>query len=299
MPSVLVLISNPEERALDRRLADAVSRYLPGSPQARWLEAGVACEWPLDGDVDPAAAAGSVRRVLAGAPVDVAMVPAANRRKALLVADMDSTIIGQECIDELGAMTGLGDRIAGITARAMRGELDFADALRERVGLMAGLGADVIEQVVRERITLTAGARTLIATMKSNGAYTALVSGGFTAFTQPVAAMTGFDENRGNRLLIEGGTITGKVEEPVLGRAAKVDAVTEICAARKLQPADVIAVGDGANDLDMLAAAGMGVALHAKPVVAEAAGIRIDHGDLTALLFLQGYRREDFVDGSR
>jgi phosphoserine phosphatase len=208
---------------------------------------------------------------------------------------MDSTMIQQECIDELADEAGVGAHVAGITARAMNGELDFEDALRERVGLLAGLPESVIADVIRDRITLMPGGPVLLATMKANGAYAALVSGGFTAFTAQIAGVLGFDENRANTLLVEGGKLTGKVADPILGKAAKVQALEEISARLGITPEQAIAVGDGANDLGMLGLAGAGVALHAKPSVQAQCDIRINHGDLTALLFIQGYAREEFV----
>lgn len=227
--------------------------------------------------------------------IDLNVLLAKNRRKKMLLADMDSTMIQQECIDELAEEAGVGDRVKEITARAMNGELDFEGALTERVGLLKGLPEGVIQQVIDSRITLMPGGPELIATMKANGAYCALVSGGFTAFTARIAATLGFDENRANTLIAEGGTLTGEVGRPILGREAKVQALEEITARLGLTEADVIAVGDGANDLGMLGRAGMGVALHAKPTVAAQCDIRINHGDLTSLLFLQGYSRAEFA----
>jgi phosphoserine phosphatase len=208
---------------------------------------------------------------------------------------MDSTMIEQECIDELADEAGVGAYVADITKRAMNGELDFDAALKERVGLLKGLSAKVIDEVIRDRITLMSGGKTLLATMKANGAHCALVSGGFTAFTARIAEVLGFDENRANTLLIEGGKLTGEVALPILGKQAKVDALHEISARLGIAPAQVLAVGDGANDLGMLSLAGTGVALHAKPVVAAQCDVRVNHGDLTALLYLQGYAREEFV----
>ncbi len=229
--------------------------------------------------------------------VDLAVQPQAGRRKAMLLADMDSTMIAQECIDELAEVAGAGGAVREITARAMNGELDFEAALLERMALLKGLPEAVIADVLSERITLAPGGAALVATMRSNGAHTALVSGGFTAFTGPVAAALGFDEDRANVLLIEAGALTGDVARPILGRQAKIDALEEITARLGLSAADVMAVGDGANDLGMLGRAGAGVALHAKPSVAAECDLRINHGDLTALLFLQGYARTEFVDG--
>jgi len=227
--------------------------------------------------------------------VDLVVQPDEGRRKKMLLADMDSTMIQQECIDELADEAGVGERVKDITARAMNGELDFDGALRERVGLLAGLDADVIQTVLQTRISMMSGGATLLATMKSNSAYAALVSGGFTAFTESVATHLGFDENRANTMIVKDGALTGEVGLPILGKQAKVDALEQITARLGLSDSDVMAVGDGANDLGMLHRAGTGVALHAKPSVAAECDVRINHGDLTALLYIQGYARDAFV----
>jgi phosphoserine phosphatase len=287
MDSVLVLIAAPGSGAIDARAIELLRDL--GSEAPHWLAPGEAAEVPAF----PRLAEFMIDA--AKLPIDAAVVSIHNRRKRLLIADMDSTMIRQECIDELGIAAGLGDPIKAITARAMRGELDFAGALKERVALLKGLDAAVIGKIIRERITYMPGGRTLIATMKAHGARTALVSGGFRQFTEKVAAHLGFDENSANRLVVENGRLTGRVEEPILGEAAKVDAVRRIAAERGLDSADTIAVGDGANDVAMLIEAGMGVALHAKPHVQEASLIRINHGDLTALLYLQGYAKPQFA----
>ena len=273
---------------LDPALVSSLQGAFGATGDALWLSPDEAAEFPV------AAVPGNlaeVRASVAPMKVDLNVVAAQNRRKTLLIADMDSTMIGQECIDELAAEAGVGERVADITARAMNGELDFEGALLERVGLLKDLPTAVITQVIENRITFAAGGKTLVATMKANGAYAALVSGGFVQFTETVGAALGFDETRANRLLVADGRLTGDVERPILGREAKIEALMALAP----DPADAIAVGDGANDLGMIHAAGMGVALHAKPVVAEAAPLRIDHGDLTALLFLQGYARDEFV----
>lgn len=244
--------------------------------------------------IDSLEALEALREALEGQPFDVAVQQASARRKKILIADMDSTMIDQECIDELADEIGVKDHVAAITARAMNGEIAFEPALRERVALLKGLDVAVIDRVVKDRLTLASGSRELVATMRANGAWTALVSGGFETFTGRIAGMLGFQEHRANRLLEDGGRLSGFVGEPILGRAAKAEALTDICARLSLGPDDAIAVGDGANDLDMIRMAGTGVALHAKPAVAAAAGFRVDHGDLTALLYMQGYRLEEF-----
>jgi phosphoserine phosphatase len=245
-------------------------------------------------DTEPKSLATLLRGALAGAPVDLAVVAEADRRKRLLIADMDSTIIGQECIDELADLVGLKEHVAAITERAMRGEIAFEPALRERVALLKGIEIATLKRLIEERITVNPGAATLVATMRANGAYAALVSGGFTYFTIEIAGRVGFDENRANELVVDDDTLLGEVREPILGRDAKRHALAEITARLGVTEEAAIAVGDGANDLAMLEAAGLGVAYRAKPTVAEAADVRIDYGDLTALLFLQGYSADEF-----
>ncbi|MFC3628780.1 phosphoserine phosphatase SerB [Paracoccus angustae] len=287
------LIASPLRANLTEDVARGLADRWGGGP-LRWLNPGIAAEF--DVSAEPADAAGAWAE-LQQQTLDLAVQPTKGRRKAILLADMDSTMIGQECIDELAHVAGVGPRVADITARAMNGELDFHGALTERVSLLAGLQDSVIADVLASRITLASGGAELVATMRANGGYAALVSGGFTAFTEAIADRLGFDEHRANTLVAEGGLLTGHVGTPILGREAKVEALIEIAAARGLSPADAIAVGDGANDLGMIQLAGTGVALHAKPAVAAQAPIRINHGDLTALLYLQGYAATDFVTG--
>jgi phosphoserine phosphatase len=267
----------------------------PGEPTQLGPEAADLPFTPVDG-MNQRAAADALRAAL-GASFDIVLQPAANRRKKLFLADMDSTMIQQECIDELADYVGLGAHVAAITERAMRGEIAFEPALRERVALLKGLPVATIDEVIEKRITLTPGARTLIATMRAHGAYTCMVSGGFTLFTDRIAAMIGFDETRANRLIVDGGNLSGSVKEPIFGRETKHATLLELRARRGLAKDDTLVAGDGANDIDMIAAAGLGVAYHAKPVVAAAAHARIDHADLSALLYAQGYRSEEFVEG--
>lgn len=288
---IATMMSDPARAGLEPVAVQAL-RDAWGGGDIRWLKGGVAAEFPL------AAAPPNQWTVWADLQtlgIDLAVQAAEGRRKRLLLADMDSTMIRQECIDELAEVAGVGDRVRQITARAMNGELDFEGALRERVGLLTGLPETVIAEVLAERITHMPGGRTLVATMKAHGARAALVSGGFTAFTEAVADALGFDENRANRLEIAEGKLTGRVLDPILGRAAKVAALEDISARLGITEADVIAVGDGANDLGMLKRAGAGVALHAKPSVAAECDLRVNHCDLTALLYLQGYAQADFV----
>jgi phosphoserine phosphatase len=244
---------------------------------------------------DLATAADAARDLVAGKPIDVAQVPLANRRKRLLIADMDSTMIEQECIDELADAVGIKAEVAAITARAMNGELDFTQALRTRVELLKGLPRARMEEVRRERISFAPGGRALVQTMKAYGAYTSLVSGGFTFFADFIGKRIGFDEAMANILDFDGDVLAGTVSDPILGREAKLSRLQTLAAFHDIPLAATLAVGDGANDLDMIKAAGLGVALHAKPVVAAQAQVRIDHGDLTALLYLQGYADDEFV----
>jgi phosphoserine phosphatase len=296
MTHVATLICNPQQPVLDEADLRAASTALPDPGTPRWLDPGIAADVSFTPDgADDKAVAERIRAALAGRPVDVVVQPVATRRKRLFVADMDSTMIGQECIDELADHAGLKQRVAAITERAMRGEIAFEPALRERVALLAGLPVAAADEVIERRITLTPGGPALVATMRANGGYTCLVSGGFTLFTGRVAAMIGFDAHRGNTLIVDGQKFAGRVVEPILGREAKLATLLELRDRLGLAPHQTLAAGDGANDLAMIEAAGLGVAYHAKPTVALAAHARIDHGDLTALLYLQGYARGEFA----
>lgn len=288
----VTLLAAPLRADLSATLVEGLRQDWQGG-HVIWLNPGIAAEFPVQ--VAPADFWDRWQELQAQG-FDLALQATAGRRKAVLLADMDSTMIQQECIDELADFAGVGARVSAITARAMNGELNFHEALIARVGLLAGLRESVVDEVLDSRITLTPGGKALIATMRAQGAYTALVSGGFTVFTGPVAAALGFDEHRANTLLADDGVLTGHVALPVLGREAKIEALEEITAMRGLTPADAIAVGDGANDLGMLQLAGTGVALHAKPAVAAQVDLRINHGDLTALLYLQGYGADEFVE---
>lgn len=294
MAFVATLVANPSNPVLTAALAEEAAAAIDASG-LYWLADGVACDIALKDGANPDWQEALLRGVIGDAPIDVIVQNAETRRKKLLIADMDSTMIGQECIDELAAEAGLKDKVAAITARAMNGEIAFEPALTERVALLKGLPLSVVGDVIEKRITLTPGGPELVATMKAKGYYTALVSGGFTVFTGPIAAMLGFNENRANILIEKDGYLTGTVAEPILGKQAKVDALVDITTRLGISTADALAVGDGANDLGMLHLAGAGVALHAKPMVSAQVKIRIDHADLTALLYIQGYRKTDFV----
>ena len=287
----VVLLTDPARPALDADRVAALCQEWSGD-DLRWLAEGEAAEFTIAAIPDDFEA---TRAALSAAGIDLNAVPLDGRRKRMLLADMDSTMIRQECIDELAELAGVGAHVRAITARAMNGELDFEGALRERVGLLTGLDAGVIDRVYDERITFMPGGRELIATMTADGGYCALVSGGFTAFTEKVAGALGFHEHRANTLAVAEGRLTGVAVDPILGREAKVAALVEITDRLGIAHDAVIAVGDGANDLGMLKLAGMGVALHAKPVVAAECRLRVNHGDLTALLYLQGYTRADFA----
>jgi phosphoserine phosphatase len=288
---IVTLLSNPKNPTLTPATVDAL-RNAWGGGDAQWLAPDEAAEFAVEIVPENRWDVWSDMQALG---VDMVVQPAEGRKKKMLLADMDSTMIQQECIDELADEAGVGERVKDITARAMNGELDFEGALKERVGLLKGLDEAVIARVLATRITFMPGGRELLSTMKANGAYAALVSGGFTAFTQNVAGELGFDGNRANTLLVENGVLTGEVGMPILGREAKVQALKEISARLGLTHGDVMAVGDGANDLGMLGLAGAGVALHAKPTVAAECDLRINHGDLSALLYIQGYAKDEFA----
>jgi len=297
MSLVATRICNPADPALDSTVVDGARAILPSPGPAHWLFDEVAVDIPFAGGDDIRAIKRRLREARGDLPIDIVVQPVGFRRKKLLLADMDSTMIEQECVDELADFAGLKQRVAKITERAMRGEIEFKPALRERVALLKGLPVSVVEEVLAKRITLTPGGRQLIATMRAHGAYTCLISGGFTLFTSAIAKMLGFDEHRANELIVRDGKLSGEVKEPILGRAAKLATLIELRESFDLNEIDTLAVGDGANDLDMIKSAGLGVAYHAKPAVAAAAAARIDYSDLTALLYGQGYRRDEFVEG--
>src|SRR5579872_3011326 len=296
MSLVATLICNPAIPALDSTVLDGARAILPSPGPARWLWDEVAADIPFgDGHEDMAAITERLRQAREDLPIDIVVQPIATRRKKLFLADMDSTMIGQECIDELADFVGQKAHVAGITERAMRGEIQFEPALRERVALLKGLSVDVVDKVIAERITLTSGGPQLVATMRAHGAYTCLISGGFTLFTRAIAKKIGFQENRGNEMIVQDGKLTGEVREPIIGRDAKLATLIELREGFDLDNIDTLVAGDGANDLGMIQQAGLGVAYHAKPAVAASAAARIDHGDLTALLYAQGFTRDEFV----
>jgi len=289
MRFVLTLIADRADTALTPAVIARV-RDVAGGGDAVLLSPGEAVDIPLAASPEMAA----IRAAIDGAAIDAIVTTTAHRRKQLLVADMDSTIVTGETLDELADFAGLKDRIAAITARAMNGELDFKAALRERVAMLRGLPVDALQRTW-QRVQLTPGARELVMTMHAGGAYTALVSGGFSFFTARVAAACGFDLHRSNILLDDGVALLGRVAEPILDRDSKLIALTGLASERGLELEATLAVGDGANDLDMLHAAGLGVAFHARPVVAATAKARVDHANLRALLFAQGYRADEIV----
>jgi len=300
MSLVATLICNPDNPALDSTILDGARAVLPSAGPAHWLWDEVAADIPFDMPTkskdDIRAIADRLRTARGDLPIDIVVQPIATRRKKLFLADMDSTMIGQECIDELADFVGLKAHVAAITERAMRGEIEFEPALRERVALLKNLSVSVVDEVLKTRITATPGGRELVMTMRAHGAYTCLISGGFTLFTNAVAARIGFQENRANELVVRDGKFTGEVKEPILGRATKLATLIELTESFDLDDIDTMVAGDGANDLGMIQNAGLGVAYRAKPAVAAVADARIDYGDLSALLYAQGYRREEFVD---
>jgi phosphoserine phosphatase len=295
MSLVATLICNPNNPALDSTVVDGARAILPNAGPAHWLWNEVAVDIPFESDEPIAAITQRLQAAREDFPIDVVVQPKLDRRKKLFLADMDSTMIGQECIDELADFAGLKAHVSAITERAMRGEIAFEPALRERVALLKGLPVSVVDEVLAKRITPTPGGRELVMTMRANGAYTCLISGGFTLFTNAVAAMIGFQENRANTLDVADGKFAGTVAEPIVGRETKLATLVELRESFDLDNLDTLVVGDGANDLGMIQSAGLGVAYRAKPAVAAAAHARIDHGDLTALLYAQGYKRDEFV----
>jgi phosphoserine phosphatase len=297
LPHVATLVAAPDVRFSAARAREALATAGVEPEEARWLDAGRALD--LLFTAPEARIDGIARRIeglLTQARIDVIVQPRASRRKRLLVADMDSTIIAQECLDELAGLIGKSEEVARLTAKAMRGEVDFEAALSARVALFAGLAVERMEEIVL-RLTPTPGARTLVATMRAHGAHAALVSGGFTPFAEPVATRLGFNAFFANRLEIEDGRLTGRILPPILGGAAKAEILARLCETHGFAAQATLVVGDGANDLEMLATAGLGVAFRAKPVVAARAQARLNHADLTALLHAQGFAREDFVEG--
>jgi phosphoserine phosphatase len=298
MQSVLTLIADPATAKLTPETAADAWRALRAAgemvAEVDWLAPGIACDIAMDAPPDPALRE-IAAKALAGRPVDAVLQAAARRRKRLLVADMESTIILNEMVDELASLLGIGERVADITRRAMNGEIRFKEALRERVALLGGLEEEMLKQTC-ERIVFMPGAKTLVATMRAHGARAALVSGGFRVFTGYVAPRAGFDWHYANDLVIADGVVAGRVTEPILGAEAKREALFSLCRELGLELAASLAVGDGANDIDMVRSAGLGVAFRAKPALKAVAPAAIDHGDLTALLYLQGYRKSDFAD---
>jgi phosphoserine phosphatase len=290
MSLVLSLLVDPVQSSLDQRRIDVARKAVGEAGATDWLAPTIACDIPVSDDAD----LGRIRAALGDAPIDANLIPDAGRRKRLLIADMDSTVVTTETLDEIAAYAGLKDVIAAITRRSMNGEIDFPTALRQRIAMLKDLSVEALKKTLAAT-KLTPGARIMVQTMKKQGAYTALISGGFTYFTEEIGGQCGFDEHRSNVLGIADGRLTGVLVGPILDKTAKLDGLKELAAVRGIDMAEAVTVGDGANDMAMLGAAGLGVAFHAKPVVNAEIPVQIRHGDLTALLYLQGYRRDEFV----
>ena len=296
---VLTLIGNLASAPLESVHIERVCRHLVATGEVDWLADREACDLFIESPLAAVIIAEQARDALSGpasgTAIDVVCTSIEGRRKKLLVSDMDSTVINQECIDELGDAIGVGSRIREITAAVVNGDIGFSEALRERMVLMKGMERGLLDRVYEERISLQPGARTFVQTMRRHGAFCILVSGGFSFFTRRIAERIGFHDHRGNRLAFEDGKLTGQVLEPILGRSAKLNTLLWLCAEKGLEPADVLAVGDGANDITMIEAAGLGVAFHGSDSLKKRANACIDHGDLTALLYIQGFRKSEFV----
>ena len=294
-PYVLTLIGNPESAPLESVHVEQVFQSLEISGETDWLAKNEACDIFIDSELSAEVISRKVRDILAEFSIDIACTPNNGRRKKLLISDMDSTVINQECIDELADEIGIGAQIRKITASVIQGDISFPDALRQRLQLIKGMVDKELERVYQRRITLKAGARTLVQTMRHHGAFCMLVSGGFTYFTSRIAARLGFHDHQANVLIFKHGKLTGEAREPILGRSAKLNILTKLCQQKSLTFSDVLAVGDGANDIKMIQAAGLGVAFHDSGNLRQHSSACIDYGDLTALLFIQGIRKSEFV----
>ena len=292
---VLTLIGNLESVPLEPVHIERVYQRLATAGETRWLAEREACDLFIDSLLPAVDIAEQARDALSGTAIDTVCTSIEGRRRKLLISDMDSTVIDQECIDELGDAIGVGSQIREITAAVVSGDISFSDALRKRLALMIGMDRRLLKSVYQERISLKAGARTLVQTMRHHGAFCILVSGGFTFFTRRIAERIGFHDHQGNELAFEDGKLTGEILGPILGRSAKLNTLRSLCEEKGLAPSDVLAVGDGANDIKMIEAAGLGVAFHGSDSLKKRANARIDHGDLTALLYIQGFRKSEFV----
>jgi len=295
IPYVITLIGDPELRPVESIHIEQVRQHLANTGKQVWLAQREACDLFLDSALPAVKLAEQARNALSGAAIDVVCAPVKGRRKRLLISDMDSTVIDQECIDELGDAVGIGSQIRKITAAVVDGKISFSDALRQRLALMNGMDHTVLEKVYNDRITVKKGARTLVQTMRQHGAYCFLVSGGFSFFTQRIAQRIGFHDHQANELAFENNRLTGEVCDPILGRTAKLETLKRLCNENNLEPRDVLAVGDGANDIKMIEAAGLGVAFHGANALRKQANACIDHGNLTALLYAQGFTKSQFV----
>ena len=291
---VITLIGNAHTRPLMAATVNLVSQSLGVEIREDWLATDEACDVFFESHTCVSALRKQTHEALQGTDIDAVCMPAAERRKKLLISDMDSTIIDQECIDELGDAIGVGNQIRDITQAVVNGEIEFPDALRQRMALMKGMEYQLLERVYKDRITVKDGARTLVQTMRKNGAYCILVSGGFSFFTSRIAKAVGFHDHQANELAFAGNKLTGDVLEPILGRTAKLETLNKLCKEKGLTPADVVAVGDGANDIKMISAAGLGVAFHGSSSLKKNANAHIDHTNLTSLLYIQGYRKSEF-----